>query len=282
MWANCPLQWKLAYVDKLKKNDASIHTAFGSAIHEAIQSWLAVRFSDKPTAIKNAFDINGVFKDELFRLFKEAITVDAVTKTKIYLCDQDTLREFYLDGCAILSHVRKYQNEFFPTAGYELIGCEVPLEMRLTNDVDFIAYIDIVIKHTRTNKIFIYDLKTSKAGWWHEKKDAKKTNQVLLYKEFYSRQYDIALENIFVSFIILKRKIKEDSQWDAKRIVKFEPSHGSISMKKMNTEFNTFISTTFGPDNTILLDNLIATPSKSACRWCPFRENKALCAESVY
>jgi hypothetical protein len=282
MWANCPKQWKLAYVDKLKPRDSSIHLIFGTAIHSAIQEWVAVRFSNKPTAIINAFDINGVFKDTLFNLFKEQIAVNPVTQEKIYVCDQDTLKEFYLDGCAILSHVKKHKDEFFPTSGYELVGCEIPLHVELPSNVDFIAYIDIVIKHKRTNKIFIYDLKTSKSGWFHEKKDSKKINQVLLYKEFYSRVFDIALENIFVSFIILKRKVNENSEYGTKRIVKFEPAHGSVSMKKMLKEFNAFIDTTFGPNDTILVDALIAQPSKSSCRWCPFRENKDLCKESFY
>ena len=278
MWANCPHQWKLSYVDKLKPDESSIHLIFGTAIHEAIQQWLAVRFNDTKKA--NILDMHGIFKDKLMELFKEQIKTDPETKVKSYLCDQATLKEFYLQGCQILDHVREYQNEFFPTSGYKLIGCEVPLDIALNNHVKFIGYLDIVIAHPRTGKIFIYDLKTSKRGWFYEKKDSKKTNQLLLYKRFYGQLFETLPENIEVKFIILKREINENSEWGAKRIVGFEPAHGTISMKKANKEFDTFISSTFADDGTVLVENLKATPSESACKWCLFRDKKDLCPSS--
>jgi hypothetical protein len=278
MWANCPHQWKLSYVDKLKPDESSIHLIFGTAIHDAIQKWLAVRFIDAKKA--SILDIKGIFKDRLMELFKEQIKTDPETSEKTYLCDKATLKEFHQQGCDILDHVKEYQNDFFPTPGYKLIGCEVPLEVPLTDHVRFVGFLDIVIAHPRTGKIFIYDLKTSKKGWFYEKKDPKKTNQLLLYKRFYSQVFDVKPENIEVKFIILKREINESSEWGAKRIVGFEPSHGTISMKKANKEFDTFINTTFGEDGKVLVENLKPTPSESACKWCLFREKKDLCPTS--
>ena len=42
IWANCPLAWKLRYVDDVKFDDSSINTVFGTAMHEVIQEWLEV------------------------------------------------------------------------------------------------------------------------------------------------------------------------------------------------------------------------------------------------
>src|SRR5690349_21485189 len=205
IWSTCPHQWKLAYHDKLKPEDDSIHLIFGTAIHEAIQEWMDRLFNGTKVQAKH-FDTGTFFKDRLFALFKEKIKVDA-DGNKTFLCDQDTLKEFYLDGLAILDHVQKYQKEFFPTAGAELVGCEVPLEVHLRQGIQFVGYLDLVIRYPRQKKIIIYDFKTSKRGWYHEKKDPKKINQLLLYKSFYSEIFNVPQEQIEVQFIILKRKV---------------------------------------------------------------------------
>ena len=44
LWKTCPYQWKLQYVDKIKTSEPSIHTIFGSAMHEAIQLYLNCMF----------------------------------------------------------------------------------------------------------------------------------------------------------------------------------------------------------------------------------------------
>ena len=40
LWANCPMAWKLKYVDGHRFDDSSINTVFGTAMHEVIQEWL--------------------------------------------------------------------------------------------------------------------------------------------------------------------------------------------------------------------------------------------------
>jgi hypothetical protein len=37
MYNDCPLRWKLNYVDELKIRESSIHLIFGSAMHEVLQ-----------------------------------------------------------------------------------------------------------------------------------------------------------------------------------------------------------------------------------------------------
>lgn len=281
MWSTCRKQWKLAYHDKLKPDESSIHLIFGTAIHEALQEWLVRLFSGDIKKTK-LWDIEDFFKERLLTLFKEQIKTDDKGE-KIFLTDKDTLKEFYADGRHILMYVLKRQKDLFPTKNFELVGCEIPLEMPINDKINFIGYIDIVIRNIKSNEVFIYDLKTSKAGWFHEKKDPKKLHQLLLYKRFYATQFDIDEDTIFVEFIILKRKINENSEWaSAKaRAVKFNPSQGKISVKKAITSFNEFVSETFTDDGTVLVENLQSTPSEKNCRWCVFRTKKDLCPEGI-
>jgi hypothetical protein len=279
MWANCPQQWKLSYYDGLKPDDSSIHLIFGTAIHETIQTWLEKHYNG--TKIQGTvFDSDTFFKEALIRLFKEE-TLTQPDGTKGYVCDQATLMEFYLDGIAIINYVRKHKETFFPQSGHELVGIEIPLEVFLTPNIRYVGFIDIVVRQKQTGRIIIYDLKTSGKGWFYEKKDPKKINQLLLYKKFYSDVYKVDEDDIDVQFVILKRKLQENSQWPQKRVTTFDPSQGNPSVKKAVTHFTKFITDTFEPDGTVRVDNLKPTPSDKACRFCPFKNRKDLCPEGV-
>lgn len=146
----------------------------------------------------------------------------------------------------------------------------------------FKGYLDIVIHEKATNFFHIIDLKTSRAGWYDaQKRDPKKINQLLLYKKYYAEQFNVDPANIFPKFIILKRKIKEHAEFPVKRLTNFEPAHGSISMKKVATEFEHFLNECYdnGQPKTT---NSHPTPSESACRFCIFRNNANLCKDSWY
>jgi hypothetical protein len=227
------------------------------------------------------FDWHGYFKDRLFELFnEELVEKDADGKVIKYHCDKATLKEFYIDGCAILDHIKKYYKDFFPLKA-KLIGVEVPLELPLNSALKFVGYIDLVVQE-KDGTVIIYDFKTSGKGWFHEKKDPKKINQILLYKRFYYEVFDVDENMIEVQYIILKRKVPEKSEWPIKRVSKFEPASGKISVKKAVASFDEFVNTTFAEDGTVLVENLKPVPSEKNCRFCPFREMKDLCPEGHY
>jgi hypothetical protein len=278
MYSQCPWYWKLTYHDNLRPDEDSIHLIFGSAMHEVIQDWLTLLFNEPPIKAK-VFDLNEALKLKLSTLFKDTIKTD-VDGNKTYICDATTLQEFYIDGCAILDYLRKNIKEFFPTKGYKLLGVEIPLEVSLNPFLKFVGYLDIVIQDKKTKKVHIYDLKTATKGWHFEKKDAKKTNQLLLYKAFYSEQFGIAEDDIDITFVILKRRLGI-SKYD-KRIVGFVPSHGPPSLKKAKESFQTFISNTFDMNGQVIVENLKPNPSEQACRFCPFRNDATLCSASYY
>jgi hypothetical protein len=45
IFRGCPHRWKLQYKDKIKRFNSSIHTVFGTAIHETIQTYLGLMYN---------------------------------------------------------------------------------------------------------------------------------------------------------------------------------------------------------------------------------------------
>ena len=50
MWAQCPHRWKTAYIDDKRELKESIHTLFGTSMHEVIQAFLTVMYEDTARA----------------------------------------------------------------------------------------------------------------------------------------------------------------------------------------------------------------------------------------
>ena len=77
LWANCPMAWKLKYVDGHRFDDSSINTVFGTAMHEVIQEWLEqYYYAGKDTQAKS-IDLGEPLKQKFITLFQENTTVDA-------------------------------------------------------------------------------------------------------------------------------------------------------------------------------------------------------------
>ena len=143
-----------------------------------------------------------------------------------------------------------------------------------------IGYLDIVILDEISNTLKIYDIKTSTQGWnkWM-KKDENKTQQLLLYKQFYSKQYNHPVENIEVEYFIVKRKLWENAMFPQKRVQKFSPASGTVSMNKVARRLDLFLDEAF-TDIGGHKNDMIATPSKKACRFCEFNQTE-YCSEGI-
>ena len=275
MFSECPLRWKLNYIDDVSVREPSIHLLFGTAMHEVIQTWLEVMYHD---SVKNANKLNLEQRlhdkmMEQFKLDKEAYDKDP--------CTLEQLREFFQDGCDILDFVKKRRADYFSKRGYKLIGCEVPIDVELKKNIKMVGYLDIVILDEITNTLKIYDIKTSTQGWnkW-QKKDENKTQQLLLYKQFYSKQYNHPIDKIEVEYFIVKRKLWEEAMFPQKRVQKFSPASGTVSMNKVAKRLNTFLDLAFNDEGEKISENIIPTPSKKSCKWCEFK-NTQYCSVGV-
>ena len=71
MFTECPLRWKLNYVDDLSIFEYNIYLIFGNAVHEVLQKYLEVLYYD---SAKNAdlLDLNEMLRDRLIENFKIA------------------------------------------------------------------------------------------------------------------------------------------------------------------------------------------------------------------
>ena len=269
MFSECPQRWKLNYIDKLRVFETNIHLIFGTAMHEVIQTWLEVMYHD---SIKNANKLNleQRLHDKLIEGFKKAKEEEGKEP-----CTLEQLREFFQDGVNILDFLKKRRADYFSKRGYKLIGCEVPIEVDLKKNVKIIGYLDLVILDERTDTLTIYDIKTSTQGWnkWM-KKDENKTQQLLLYKQFYSKQYNHPIDKIEVEYFIVKRKLWENAMFPQKRVQKFSPASGTVSMNKVAKRLDTFLDLAFDNDGNKVSENIIPTPSKKACKWCEFRKTE--------
>ena len=269
MFSECPERWKLNYIDKLRVFESNIYLVFGTAMHEVIQTWLEVMYND---SIKNADKLNleQRLHDKLIEGFKKAKEEEGKDP-----CTLEQLKEFFQDGIDILDFVKKRRADYFSKRGYKLIGCEVPIDVDLRKNVKMVGYLDIVILDEFHNTLKIYDIKTSTQGWnkW-QKKDENKTQQLLLYKQFYSKQYNHPIDKIEVEYFIVKRRLWENAMFPQKRVQKFSPASGTVSMNKVAKRLDTFLDLAFDDNGEQITDNIIATPSKKACKWCEFRKTE--------
>ena len=196
-------------------------------------------------------------------------------------CTKEELKEFFQDGCDIIDFFKKKRGQYFSKRGYKLIGCEVPIEVMLKKDIKMVGYLDIVILDEFHNTLKIYDIKTSTQGWnkWM-KADKNKTQQLLLYKQFYSKQYNHPIDKIEVEYFIVKRKLWEKAMFPQKRVQKFSPASGTVSMNKVAKRLDTFLDLAFDDKGERISENIIATPSKKSCRWCEFNKTEH-CSQGV-
>ncbi len=267
MYNQCQHKYKLSYIDNLNTYTQSIHTIFGTSMHKVLQDYLDAVYN-KSVKQASEMDLNTMLFDNMKLEYTKAVKANP----GVFPCYKDDLIEFAKDGKEIINYFVKHRDLFFPKRNFELIGCEVPIDAMIKNNVNFVGYIDIVIKDTKYNKYYIKDFKTSTSGWSsYQKKDESKTQQIVLYKQFYSNLFNVEPHDINVEYVILKRKLAEDSLYPQKRIQTFEPSNGTVTLKKVYTRLVSFIDECFDEMGEYRLDReYLKSTNPNACRFCEF------------
>lgn len=273
LYANCPKRWKLDYLDGLRTYEQNIHTCFGSAFHKTLQHYLEVMYN-KTVKEADEIDLGAYLKQAMFDEYKEALTKNG---NKHYSNPQE-LAEFYLDGEAILNYFKRHRSVYFQSKKHSLVGIETHLNLPLSENISFNGFIDVVIKDERDGRIKIYDIKTSTQGWnKYQKADLTKTAQLVLYKEFYAKQFDMDPEMIDVEYIIVRRKIAENSEFPMKRIQTFVPASGKPTRNKVGRMLMEFVNNCFTNTGDYNVDGNFPAVSSSACNYCPYKNEEALC-----
>ena len=287
IFRGCPHRWKLQYKDKIKRFTSSIHTVFGTAIHETMQHYLDIAYEKSFAAADREIDIKEYFQEKFIGEYQ----VQYKKNNDSHFSDAVEMREFFEDGAAILDWFKKKRSRYFSKKGTYLVGCEVPIVIapnKMYNNVLYMGYLDVVTYNERSDTFKIIDIKTSTKGWnKFAKKDESKQYQLLLYKQYFSEQYNIPLDKIEIEFFILKRKVLD---WDddkimsphqAYRVQTFTPPSGKIKLNRAKNAINDFIKECFNSSGNIKEREYIKSPSKWNCTFCPFKEEQELCGEGI-
>ena len=249
MYKHCPHKWYLQYVKGYKDDKPNIHFVFGTAMHEAIQHYLQTMYDESATKADN-IDIRKYFKE---RMSNEYSKYKKKNKDR-HFSTPEQMNEFFQDGIAILEWFKKHKRgrkAFFSPRQTKLVGIEVPLILQPIKErpnIKYMGYVDLVVKDKNNGEYTIYDIKTSTKGWskW-EKGDVTKSQQLLLYKNYYSELFKVPKNKINIEFFIVKRKVldfddeKLQSPHQAYRVQSFKPTDNPKRLKDANEQFKSFI-----------------------------------------
>lgn len=265
----CSYKYYRDYVLKEKQFEDNLILSFGTAIHETIQNFIKSLYTtDEKTA--NAIDNLTYFKEH----FKKIIDEKKIPHTP------EEYNEFVEDGKNILDEFVEPSNRirYFPRDKWELLGIEDELNIEIKNNVNLVGFLDLVLKEKSTGNIRIVDFKTSTRGWVnYDKENFTKTSQLVLYKALYSKKYNIPINKIQVEFVILKRKLYEDSKFEQSRIQIFKPSSYQNDIILVIQEFRKFVEHCFTPEGVRKADAdypKIPGKNKKNCKYCPYLKNK--------
>jgi hypothetical protein len=284
MWMKCPRSWKLNYLDGLRKTDLNLSIFFGTAMHHALQVYLETLYKSGSNEA-SVLDVHKLFEDKLKeelakekekedKKIEENLTSEIKKDLSKFKYTEDELKEFIIDAEDILDFLLSPKNryKYFPDNKYEFIGVEVPLDMEIMHNVNFIAFIDLILKDKKTGKYKIYDFKTSATGWNnYMKEDESKYSQILLYKAFYSRKFNVPLNDIEVEFFILKRKLWENVAFPQSRIQTFEPANGQKAIAESLDGFINFVQECFTPEGDFNVNAQypkIPGKARKHCKYC--------------
>ena len=271
MFRQCPKKWSLQYKEGHKQYTPTIHTLFGTALHEAVQHYLTVMY-DESAAAADREDIIGMFEDCLREEYQKQYK-----RSNSHFSSPDQLREFYDDGVTIINYLIKNRNKYFSKRGWYLAGCEIPIMIvpnkRYTN-VLYQGFLDVVLYHEPTNKFHIIDIKTSTSGWnARAKKDEDKQFQLILYKKFFSETFNVPLDDIDIEFFIVKRRLYKSEDYVIPRIQQFKPASGKVKMNRASKALEEFITKAFDREGYAEVEH-IPTPDNpnNNCNWCAFNK----------
>lgn len=236
-------------------------------MHEAVQLYIKTLYTESAKAA-DAHDLNDVF----LKAFDRELTDKKVNLEKA------VYKEFCEDGRNIVAAFTNMTNRIkhFPSGKYEFIGVEDEIVMPIKNNVEFICYIDVILKDKATGRYKIIDIKTSTSGWNHYQRDNEaKTSQILLYKAFFSRKHNIDINMIDVEFFILRRKLWENYAYPQSRIQTFIPPNNQKFVARALNFFAEFVTECFTEGGKFVEDPkaYLKNPGKGKknCRFCPHK-----------
>lgn len=272
MYSTCPHQWYLSYVENKQPYQASIHTVFGTSFHETLQEYINTMYNISGAAA-DKMDLEALFTERFREVYRREYE-----KVGEHFSNPLEMRDFFDDGIAILSWIKARRNKLFTIRKVKLLGIELPLLVGVSKNIFLKGFIDFILYDTELNKVYIYDIKTSTRGWGErEKKDDTKLSQILLYKEYFAKQFGLDVDRIEVEYFIVKRKIWENQEYPIPRVQSFKPASGKTKRKQAIDNFNAFVQDCFDESGKPKTKSYLKNVGESSCKWCPYADKPDLC-----
>ena len=262
----CPKLWDLQYRQKVVPFVQTIYTCFGTAMHETMQTWLEAMYHDK---VKTAMDMNvdQLLYDNMIKAYRSGKAINGHT----HFSSADELTQFWLDGKHIFDFLKKKRAAYFSTKNMMLAGVETLLYQEIKPGIMFKGLIDLVFYHPNTDTWTVMDIKTSTSGWRdNQKKNPNLTAQVVLYKEFFARQFGIDKDKIDVEFFIVKRRVPAEADYAImqRRVQEFRPNAGPRKTKQVLEQMNKYINDVFDEEGNFIDKEYHCTNPFGKCQEC--------------
>ena len=265
-YAKCPKLWDLQYRQKVVPFTQNIYTCFGTAMHETMQEWLTVMFHD---SAKAANEMN--LDDLLYSNMVKAYRSGRAQMKGAHFSNADELTQFWLDGKHIFDFLKKKRAGYFSTRTMMLAGVETLLYQDIKPGVKFKGLVDLVFYHPKTDTWTVMDIKTSTRGWSQDqKKNPNLTAQVVLYKEFFARQFGIDKDKINVEFFIVKRRVPAEADFAVmqRRVQQFSPNAGPRKTKQVLDVMNRFIEDVLDENGNFIDKEYKCNSPLGKCKEC--------------
>ena len=214
-WHICPHYHKLTYIDKVTQFEGNIFTAFGKAIHTVCELTLS-----DPQKYREKGKIDSLVKEQFLRELKDlpsAAQQDAKANF--------ALKEWLQAGLDIVPDLYRCLTKKFGKLGedWEVLKAEEQLYEPITEfkeeEKKFKGFIDLVVMSKKDEKVHLIDWKTCSWGWKPQKKSDKILSyQLVFYKHFWARKYEVDPKDVECHFVLLKRTAKPGKKAEFVRV----------------------------------------------------------------
>ena len=214
-WHICPHYHKLTYIDKVTQFQGNIFTAFGKALHTVCELTLT-----SPEKYRGSGTIEALVKEQFLKELND------LPKSEQQRAKRDfKLKEWLVSGLEIVPDLYRCLTEKFGKLGedWEVLAAEEQLYEPITEfteaEKNFKGFIDLVVMSKKDKKVHLIDWKTCSWGWKREKKsDTILSYQLVYYKHFWSRKYDVDPKDVDCHFVLLKRTAKAGKKAEFVRV----------------------------------------------------------------
>lgn len=265
----CPKLWEMQYLRKDIPFVQNIYTCFGTAMHETMQEWLTIMYHDK-VKTANEIDLGKLLYANMVKSYKRG----RAQMNGEHYSNMDQMTEFWLDGKHILEYLTKKRASYFSTKTMMLAGVETLLYQEIKPGVMFKGLVDLVFYHPNSDTWTIMDIKTSTSGWRdYQKKNPNLTAQVVMYKEYFSKQFNIPKEKIDVQYFIVKRRVPAEAEFASmqRRVQEFSPNAGPRKTKQVIATVDKFIEDVLDDKGQYIDKDYSCTNPFGKCEHCsPF------------